>query len=111
MVREEITDRNPAMDVFLLPVGKKLPKYLTLLEQDRVLAELSRRRDLVGQRDHALVATGLLAGLRCSELSSLGVTHVDLEAGVLRVVQGKGGRDRELPIAPQLEAVLGPYLS
>jgi integrase len=57
------------------------------------------------------VATGLLTGLRCSELSRLQLGHLDLDAGVLRVVEGKGLKDRELPVIPRLEAILRPYLA
>jgi integrase/recombinase XerD len=52
----------------------------------------------------------LLTGLRCSELSNLQLGHLDLAAGVLRVIEGKGRKDRELPVVPRLEAILRRYL-
>jgi site-specific recombinase XerD len=58
----------------------------------------------------ALVATALLTGLRCAELAALQVQHVDLDGGRLRVVNGKGGKDRELPLIPRLEGILRDYL-
>jgi integrase len=67
--------------------------------------------DAVGRRDYALVATGLLTGLRCSELANLELVHLDLSAGVVRVVNGKGMKDRELPVVPRLEAILRGYLA
>ena len=111
MVREEITTKNPAADVFMLPTSKTLPDYLTIPEQEQLLAALGVRSNLTGRRDYALVATALFTGLRCSELSHLQLTHVDLEAGILRVVEGKGRKDRELPIIERLERILRPYLS
>lgn len=72
---------------------------------------LAARTDLLGRRDYALVATALLTGLRCSELANLELTHVDLDGCVLRVVEGKGQKDRELPIVPRLEAILRRYLA
>jgi len=110
MVREEITTRNPAADVFMLPTSRTLPGYLTIPEQEQLLARLGARSNLTGQRDYALVATALFTGLRCSELSHLQLTHVDLEAGILRVIEGKGRKDRELPIIPRLERILRAYL-
>lgn len=110
MVREEITTTNPAADVFLLPTRKTLPRYLTIKEQEKLLAALARDRSPLGARDYALVATALLTGLRCSELSNLQLGHLDLEAGVVRVIDGKGRKDRELPIVPRLGAVLRGYL-
>jgi integrase/recombinase XerD len=110
MVREGVTTINPAADCFLLPTEKRLPGYLTVPEQEKVLTTLAQDRTLLGRRDYALVATALLTGLRCSELANLQVAHVDLEAGRLRVVQGKGRKDRELPVIPRLEAILRGYL-
>jgi len=111
MVREEITTKNPAADVFMLPTSKTLPGYLTIPEQEQLLAALGARASLTGRRDYALVATALFTGLRCSELSHLQLTHVDLEAGILRVIEGKGLKDRELPIIPRLDRILRPYLA
>ena len=108
MVREEITVRNPAVDMFLLPTHKKLPSYLSIPEQEQLLEALAQDPTPLGVRDYALVATGLLTGLRCSELSHLQLGHLNL--GVLRVVEGKGLKDRELPIIPRLEGILRPYL-
>jgi len=111
MVREEITAKNPAAQLFLLRTQKRLPNYLNLAEQEKTLATLATRSDLVGRRDYALVATGLLTGLRCSELANLELAHLDLDAGVVRVVNGKGMKDRELPVIPRLEAILRSYLA
>jgi site-specific recombinase XerD len=48
--------------------------------------------------------------LRCNELANLQLSHPDFEAKILRVIQGKGRKDRELPIVPRLERVLRPYV-
>jgi hypothetical protein len=37
--------------------------------------------------------------------------HLDLDAGVVRVVNGKGMKDRELPVIPRLEGILRAYLA
>jgi site-specific recombinase XerD len=111
MTREGITTTNPAMEVFMLPTQKKLPTYLSIPEQERVLAALAKDATPMGVRDYALVATALLTGLRCSELGNLQLGHLDLEAGVLRVLDGKGRKDRELPVVPRLAAILRRYLA
>ena len=78
MVREEITVKNPAADVFLLPVTKPLPGYPSIPEQEHLLDALAQDRTLHGRRDYALIATALLTGLRCSELSNLQLGHLDI---------------------------------
>lgn len=49
------------------------------------------------------------AGLRRSELCQLKVRDIDSQRMVLRVEQGKGGRDREIPLSPRLLAALREY--
>ncbi|MBX0328592.1 tyrosine-type recombinase/integrase [Oscillochloris sp. ZM17-4] len=48
----------------------------------------------------------LFAGLRISEAAALRWREVDLDAGVLLVIDGKGGKDRAVPIHPKLRAEL-----
>jgi site-specific recombinase XerD len=97
MVREEITTKNPAADVFLLPTHKTLPGYLTIPEQDQLVAALARDTSLLGVRDYALVATALNTGLRCAELSHLQLGHLNLDASILRVIKGKAARIASCP--------------
>jgi site-specific recombinase XerD len=111
MQREEIVTSNPPALAFVLKQPKTLPEYLSVPDQDRLLLALAQNHSPAGVRDYALHAVGLLCGLRCSELSNLQLSHLDLERGVLRVVQGKGAKDREVPIVPLLVSILSGYLS
>jgi len=111
MVREGIATLNPAAETFMLPTERRLPLYLTVPEQEKVLRTLAKGTTLRERRDYALIAMGLLTGLRCSELANLQLSHLDLDAGILRVVQGKGRKDREVPIISRLVAILRPYLA
>jgi integrase/recombinase XerD len=45
-------------------------------------------------------------GLRLGEVCRLEVSHFDKERGILRVVNGKGGKNREVPISPQMLRLL-----
>jgi site-specific recombinase XerD len=111
LVREEVIARDPAAVSFGPTVTRALPTFLTTAEQERVLTALARDRTLRGRRDHAIVATLLLTGLRAEELMSLRLESLDLETGTLRVVNGKGGKDREMPVTPRLRAILRTYLA
>jgi integrase/recombinase XerC len=110
LVREGLATGNPAADVFVLAQEHRLPTYLTIPQQEQLLTVLEAAEGLAAQRDLALVTTGLFSGLRCSELANLQLSHLDFEAKILRVIQGKGRKDRELPIVPRLERVLRPYV-
>ena len=70
-----------------------------------------RQRHPWPQRDLAVMALALCAGLRLSELLALRVGSLSGRAGERRVeVVGKAGRPRVVPVEPALDAVLGSYL-
>ena len=48
----------------------------------------------MGRRDHAMIATFLLIGLRCSEMAGLRLEDLDLTTGTLKVI-GKGNMKDE----------------
>jgi site-specific recombinase XerD len=108
--RRKVTTSNPTEDTFSLPVSKRLPKYVTVAAQERTLARLEKDATLTGRRDYALIATGFFCGLRVEELAVLRLAHVDLDAGLLRVI-GKGDKEREGVIIPRLAAILRAYIA
>ncbi|MFG3706598.1 tyrosine-type recombinase/integrase [Micromonospora sp. NPDC047670] len=82
---------------------------------ERLLASVARQegrqRDPWPERDLAVLALALCAGLRLSELLALRVGSVAGRAGERRVdVAGKGGRPRVVPIEAELDRVLTGYL-
>ena len=53
-------------------------------------------------RDQALVRLLLETGLRKGEARRLRLRHLDVEQSRLTVLEGKGGKDRMIPVAPDL---------
>ncbi len=94
---------------------RRLPVYLT--EHERALivdaaAQSAPRGVPAGAlRAEAIVAIGVYAGLRVSEITHLDRGDVDLLARTIRVRQGKGGKDREVPAHQRVAAALLAYLS
>lgn len=93
---------------------RKLPNFLRLVE---IEALLSAARVAVEQaktpgkrratrRDLAMVQTGLLLGLRVSELCKLRIEEVDFDGGFVQVIAGKGDKDRTLPLPARLAPIL-----
>src|SRR5213593_2214400 len=107
--RQGLVQHDPVSDTYALPKAQRVPRYLTIAEQERVLEAFASRTTLSGRRDYALIATALLCGLRVSELVSVRITDLDLEAGILRVT-GKGDKQRECTIVPRLREILLDYL-
>ena len=60
-------------------------------------------------RHRTILMTLYSTGARCSELCHLRPEHIDKERMVVRIVQGKGGKDREVPLSPKLLEQLRTY--
>jgi site-specific recombinase XerD len=87
--------------------GEDTPELLL----DAVSRADERQRHPWPERDLAVLALALCAGLRLSELLSLRVGSLAGRPGERRVeVAGKGGRPRTVPVGPELDAVLARYV-
>jgi len=56
-----------------------------------------------------IIATLFYTGIRIGELTSLQLDDVDLDRGVLKVCNGKGGRDRLIPLSRPARKILETY--
>lgn len=101
---------NPAADLDLPRKPHALPDYLTAAEAEAVLAQCDATT-LSGLRDRAVLELLYATGLRRSEALSLTLDTVDLDRGVVRVVRGKGGRDRYCPLGTRAVPWLTRYLA
>ena len=79
---------------------QKLPRVLSVDEVARLLAGASN------PKHRAALAVAYGAGLRASEVVHLKVTDIDSERMIVRVVQGKGQRDRYAMLSPSLLELL-----
>jgi integrase/recombinase XerD len=102
---------NPASELELPKLGYRLPgAVLTKDEVEKVLAEASPAT-AVGLRDRAIIETLYATGVRRSELVSLRLYDLDQERGTVMVRQGKGRKDRMIPIGERALGWIGRYLA
>src|SRR6202140_1511137 len=78
----------------------KLPAVLTVEEVGRLLEAAP------GPKYKAILGAAYGAGLRVSEVAALKVDDIDSERMLIRVEQGKGRKDRNAMLSPQLLALL-----
>jgi len=110
LLRQHVIQTNPTDFLDLPRQERRLPKaILTAEEAERVLAQ---PKVIVpdGLRDRAILELLYATGIRRSEIVSLKVADIDLEAGSLTVRQGKGKKDRMVPIGERAAAWLEKYL-
>jgi integrase/recombinase XerD len=88
----------------------RLPKaVLTAAEADRVI-EQSNVHDPLGLRDRAILETLYSTGMRRIEMVNLKLWDLDLERGTVTIRQGKGKKDRIIPIGDRAAAWVRKYL-
>jgi integrase/recombinase XerD len=88
----------------LVRTPRTLPRVLSPAEVDALLGALRTRRD------RAMVEAMLLGGLRRCEVLGLRLSDVNAGERRLFIAQGKGGRQRIVPVSARFFASLGSYL-
>ena len=110
LVRQNLLPGNPASELLLPRLGIRLPRYtMTAAEVEKVLA----RPDVTvldGLRDRAMLEVLWATGLRRSELCGLNIYDVSAAKGVVQVREGKGKKDRVVPIGARALGWVQRYL-
>ncbi len=106
--QEEEIRRDPTEHIESPRTWKRLPKFLTMAEVERLLATPEEKTPR-GLRDAAMLEALYATGLRASELVNLKVSDVQLEAGYLRCL-GKGSKERVVPLGKKAAVALEAYL-
>lgn len=89
---------NPASDLDLPRLDRRLPRHvLTVKEAETVLA-VPDLETATGLRDRAMLEVFYSTGMRRMELMQLQVFDIDAERGTVMIRQGKGKKDRMIPI-------------
>lgn len=98
-VKWEYLEKNPGQAVKFLPVQKKLPKFLTVEEIQKLL-------QAIPPRSYPIIYTLAKTGLRRGEALNLQWQDVDLERNIIKVTESKTYRPRVIPIDEKLKSVL-----
>jgi integrase/recombinase XerD len=109
LFREKLVENNPAMDLQFPRQEKKLPRILSAQEVE-LLLEQPDERQVTGMRDKAMLEVIYATGVRVSELISLDLGNINLEAGFLRCT-GKGSKERIVPLGSQAVRQVRGYLT
>ena len=107
--RRGLVLRNPAADL-VIPSASPLPRVTVSERQAARLMESPPQETSTGKRDRAILETLYGMGLRRGECARLDVSDLDLAAGTLLVRDGKGRKDRMVPVPGRAAAALGVYL-
>ena len=88
---------------------KRLPGYLTASEVERLLKAPNARR-AQGIRDQAVLELMYATGLRASEVTTLKLSSLDFQDGVVRIL-GKGSKERIVPMGRKARESVRRYIA
>jgi integrase/recombinase XerD len=110
MARNHHILHNPASELEMPKIGFRLPKsVLTAHEAEQILAQPNIHEPL-GLRDRTILETLYSTGMRRQELSNLKLWDVDGERETVMIRQGKGKKDRMIPLGRRAADWIAKYV-
>lgn len=109
LVKEKVLAEDPVRTIDLPKSGLKLPDTLSVAEIQHLISmpDFDRPTEV---RNGAMLELLYAAGLRVSELISIKLQDINLEAGFVRV-WGKGAKERVIPIGSYAKEKVALYIT
>lgn len=107
LVKNKLVEENIANNVSAPKVEKKELSILSVSEVEKLLEQPSSK-DLKGQRDKAMLELLYATGIRVTELVSLVITDVNVNAGHIKVK--KKNKERVIPVSNTALKYLKEYI-
>lgn len=105
---EGYLDTDPSEFIETPHLVRELPDVLTLEEIDAMIAAIPSGKD-ESLRNHAIIEMLYGSGLRVSELVDARLSRLDFSEGLL-IVEGKGSKERLVPVSPVASDLIREYL-
>lgn len=109
LVSEGKMDNNPVLQIDTPKVARKLPNVLSVEEIDKILHFIPKKAPMA-KRDIAIFEMMYSCGLRVTELCNFKMSNILWDSEMVRV-DGKGGRQRFVPIGPIARTNLKNYIN
>lgn len=113
-VKQGFIKRNPIDGIEKPKLPKRLPRCLSRKDIQAVLGQAHLfpwRYKFEGIRNETILYLLVFTGLRLQEMLDLELIDVNLDSQDILVRQGKGQKDRMVPIHPRLLPILRNYLA
>ena len=110
MTRQNLILHNPASEIELPRLGRSLPKNILSVEEVEQVMAQPEIGEPIGLRDRAILEVLYATGLRRLEVVRLKLFDLSLDRGLILVNQGKGKKDRYVPIGERAIAWLEKYI-
>ncbi|MCC7311384.1 MAG: site-specific tyrosine recombinase XerC [Sulfuritalea sp.] len=101
---------NPASELELPRPEKRLPRHILTVAEIEQVINAADSGDALGLRDRAMLETLYSTGMRRAELVGLRTDDTDLTRGTIMIRQGKGKKDRMVPVGERAARWIEKYL-
>ena len=110
LTRQMVILCDPAENLEAPLIHRSLPQTILTQEEVQRLLDAPNLKSPVGYRDRVLLELVYATGIRTRELFRLKVPDVDLMARTLFIREGKGGKDRLVPLPVLTVGYLKEYI-
>jgi integrase/recombinase XerD len=110
LVKQNHLPANPASELEMPRPEKRLPQESLSLQEVKSLLNVPDTGDPLGLRDRAILETFYSTGMRRGELAKLELHDLNRERQTIRLRQGKGHKDRVVPVGSRALHWLERYL-
>jgi integrase/recombinase XerD len=108
-IRKNLVKADPCLNLRAAKQAPRFPKTLSESQVEALLGAPDTDTPL-GIRDRTMLELMYASGLRVSEMVDLKTIEVGLNEGVVRVISGKGGKERLVPFGAEAAIWLKKYL-
>ncbi len=111
LTRHGMIETNPAGDLDLPRREQRLPPTILTPTQAEAIVNQPNVKTALGIRDRTMLEVLWSTGMRRAELAALSVYSVSHDRATVMIRQGKGKKDRVVPIAPRALSWVTRYLN
>ena len=108
--KANILEVNPAQNLETPKLEKRMPKYLSLEDSQKLLAVAKNKDNSNAKRDYAITTLFLNCGMRLSELVGININDIDFSECKMTVI-GKGNKERTIYLNRACMSAINDYLS
>lgn len=110
LARQGHVAANPASELELPRLPQRLPKCVLTESEAEAVLQQAPGTDPVTLRDRAILETLYATGMRRMEITNLSIYDLDRERGTIAIREGKGKKDRIIPISERAAGWITRYL-
>jgi integrase/recombinase XerD len=110
LTRQNVLLSNPASEIELPRPEKRLPRHVLTAEEAESVLAMADTSDALGVRDRAILEVLYATGIRRMEVVGLALFDIDFERATALVREGKGKKDRLVPLGERALAWIDKYV-